>query len=558
MSRSIYSTDDVWVETLPHIIEPQLQQKEWLLGFVLRCDKVNDWAAGTTLKLVTRHVSSMRQLGAIGSFVAAEQINIALLAQLINVSIDVVQKTTYRISLARLYSTTTPSSWSLGAIPPFRVCPACLQDDILTKWLALPLLRTCPIHKCFFRDHCACGAPLQPFHSMSAPFTCGVCGRPWQELARVDADPDIVGGNAIILDCYDHFLERGSASSIKAALAVVRREINEWDGASLHEETILGVRMPRYLSPTASVTFLVASMAFFHLPLQDSVPPRLIDVPRLTCLNPACSMVGHINRGNIKGAGYRDDVYEYYCVNCGSRFSGDHIYISFDDICSALPNGPRLSSIRRAQERVAEWSRVLGVVCGEMLASMDPINTDVAFSRAGIPRKGWYRARRLGLVGIVQEYAQRQREVMQAETGVPGQWTVTRHMYRKNPGQEPEGTDASVDIDAPIPLTTIPTTRRCGQKITSVRSAYASDVTDAEWDAMHTLVTPLIPVKNERREIVNAILFVLDTKCGWPRLPVGFPKYKTVSSYYWQWQRDGTWQKIEAKLCAIRAMTTTD
>jgi hypothetical protein len=191
MSRSIYSTDDVWVETLPHIIEPQLQQKEWLLGFVLRCDKVNDWAAGTTLKLVTRHVSSMRQLGAIGSFVAAEQINIALLAQLINVSIDVVQRRRTELVWPG-YTARRPQFLVAGAIPPFRVCPACLQDDIFTKWLALPLLRTCPIHKCF-SGTTARGAPLQPFHSMSAPFTCGVCGRPWQELARVDADPDIVG-----------------------------------------------------------------------------------------------------------------------------------------------------------------------------------------------------------------------------------------------------------------------------------------------------------------------------------------------------------------------------
>lgn len=80
------------------------------------------------------------------------------------------------------------------------------------------------------------------------------------------------------------------------------------------------------------------------------------------------------------------------------------------------------------------------------------------------------------------------------------------------------------------------------------RRAYPSDLDDAEW----LLLEPLLPRKKTRgqerihsqREIINAILSVLRTGCGWAYLPHDLPPWSTVYSYYWKWREDGVWTQI--------------
>ena len=85
----------------------------------------------------------------------------------------------------------------------------------------------------------------------------------------------------------------------------------------------------------------------------------------------------------------------------------------------------------------------------------------------------------------------------------------------------------------------------------SERKAYPSDLTDAEWE----ILEPLIPaiseeaahVKYTRREIVNAILYVLRSGCPWRLLPNDLPAWGTVYDYFRQWQKQGIWdQALEA------------
>ena len=64
------------------------------------------------------------------------------------------------------------------------------------------------------------------------------------------------------------------------------------------------------------------------------------------------------------------------------------------------------------------------------------------------------------------------------------------------------------------------------------RPRYPSDVTDAQW----TLIEPLLPAphtdgrreKHPRRELVNAIFYVLRTGCSWRQLPHDLPPWQTV------------------------------
>lgn len=80
------------------------------------------------------------------------------------------------------------------------------------------------------------------------------------------------------------------------------------------------------------------------------------------------------------------------------------------------------------------------------------------------------------------------------------------------------------------------------------RPAYATDLRDAEWAILEPLIPAPLPngrpAKWARREIVNAILYVLKTGCAWHLLPHDFPAKGTVYHYYNTWRKDGTWQRI--------------
>lgn len=80
------------------------------------------------------------------------------------------------------------------------------------------------------------------------------------------------------------------------------------------------------------------------------------------------------------------------------------------------------------------------------------------------------------------------------------------------------------------------------------RQAYPSDVTDAEW----VILDPLVPTAkpggrpetHSRREIVNAIFYVLRSGCQWRMLPHDFPPWETVYDDFRRWRNDGVWEEI--------------
>lgn len=80
------------------------------------------------------------------------------------------------------------------------------------------------------------------------------------------------------------------------------------------------------------------------------------------------------------------------------------------------------------------------------------------------------------------------------------------------------------------------------------RRAYPSDLTDHQWDVLKPLIPlPSLegrPPRVERREIVNAILYVLRSGCPWRLLPYEFPAWQTVYYSFRRWQREGVWEQI--------------
>jgi transposase len=84
------------------------------------------------------------------------------------------------------------------------------------------------------------------------------------------------------------------------------------------------------------------------------------------------------------------------------------------------------------------------------------------------------------------------------------------------------------------------------------RQNYATDLTDQEWEVLESLV-PMVksggrPANHTRREILNAILYVLRTGCQWRNLPHDLPPWGTVYTYYRKWRLDGTWDHLHEVL----------
>jgi transposase len=81
------------------------------------------------------------------------------------------------------------------------------------------------------------------------------------------------------------------------------------------------------------------------------------------------------------------------------------------------------------------------------------------------------------------------------------------------------------------------------------RQAYPSDLSDSEW----SIIEPLLPTvkkygrgrkqQTDRREIVNAILYLLKEGCQWRSLPHDFPHWSTVRTYFDRWRRKKVWNR---------------
>jgi len=81
---------------------------------------------------------------------------------------------------------------------------------------------------------------------------------------------------------------------------------------------------------------------------------------------------------------------------------------------------------------------------------------------------------------------------------------------------------------------------------------YDSDLTDEQWQLIEPLLPPPAAVgrreKHPRREIVNAILYVVRTGCAWRLLPREFPPWQTVFWYFKRWRADGSLDRVHDAL----------
>ena len=87
-----------------------------------------------------------------------------------------------------------------------------------------------------------------------------------------------------------------------------------------------------------------------------------------------------------------------------------------------------------------------------------------------------------------------------------------------------------------------------------MRHSYPTDLSDTEWHRLARLIPEPKPggrpIKYERREIVNAILYLVRAGCAWRLLPKDMPPWTLVYHYFREWNRSGVWQRVHDRLRA--------
>ncbi len=81
---------------------------------------------------------------------------------------------------------------------------------------------------------------------------------------------------------------------------------------------------------------------------------------------------------------------------------------------------------------------------------------------------------------------------------------------------------------------------------------YSCDLSDGEYKFLKKCLPKQRnfgrPRKYERREILNAIFYLLRTGCAWRYLPRDYPDWQSVYQYFRQWRRTGSWKRLNKKL----------
>jgi putative transposase len=87
---------------------------------------------------------------------------------------------------------------------------------------------------------------------------------------------------------------------------------------------------------------------------------------------------------------------------------------------------------------------------------------------------------------------------------------------------------------------------------TSISAGYLSDLSDAEWELVESLLPPPArrgrPRRHSLRTLLNAIFYVVRAGGAWRLLPRDLPPWKTVYHSFRKWRLDGTWERIHMGL----------
>jgi transposase len=81
---------------------------------------------------------------------------------------------------------------------------------------------------------------------------------------------------------------------------------------------------------------------------------------------------------------------------------------------------------------------------------------------------------------------------------------------------------------------------------------YPSDLNDQEWQIIEPLLPPDKevgrPPETDLRAVLDAIFYRADNGIKWRAMPIDFPPWQTIYTYYRKWVRLGVWEEINLVL----------
>lgn len=85
------------------------------------------------------------------------------------------------------------------------------------------------------------------------------------------------------------------------------------------------------------------------------------------------------------------------------------------------------------------------------------------------------------------------------------------------------------------------------------RAKYPDDLGDREWEELEPLLKESQgiggkPPKYPRREMLNAIFYVLRTGCPWRHLPHDFPPWRAVYVQFSRWKKKGVIENMHERV----------
>ena len=83
------------------------------------------------------------------------------------------------------------------------------------------------------------------------------------------------------------------------------------------------------------------------------------------------------------------------------------------------------------------------------------------------------------------------------------------------------------------------------------RKSYPTDLTDNQWAEIESLFVGMREYKYSKRELLNAVLYIVDSGCKWRQLPHDFPAWQTVYSFFRRAAKKGLWDKILQHLVKV-------
>ena len=76
------------------------------------------------------------------------------------------------------------------------------------------------------------------------------------------------------------------------------------------------------------------------------------------------------------------------------------------------------------------------------------------------------------------------------------------------------------------------------------RKSYPSDLTDKQREEIAPLYEGICNCTWSKRELTDAVLYLVDSECKWRQLPYDFPPHSTVHSFYRRARISGLWDKV--------------